>query len=231
MSRYQVRTVLRPPQWKPAGPDDAPPGPCGPADTLGESDDLFAAVCQAVAFNTAAEQDPGGRWAVVVEPGCPGGTWPDARLWTPLSYQVAAIWWPSGWEPQSPGDVPNCVWKAQGETPPQRLSYAQASATVHGLNAQSMNHPGSRWFVLVAVENEPVSRSVSYDPAGIETTVEVRRLHVVRPAQGGGTGDCTYCPAHSLPCASQQWTSLEDTATETRSRSIARLDSTRPGSL
>jgi len=222
MARYQVSTIHRPQEWKPAGPDDVPPTLGDPVDTLGESDDLFVAVRQAIQFNQMAQQPGGDVWAVVVEPGALGRAWSSARLCTPLSYKVAVIWRPTGWEPQSPLDVPNCVWKAQGETAQQRLSYQQALATVQGLNEQSMNHPGSRWYVLVAVENEPVSQTISYDPAGIETVVEVRRLHVVRPEEGGGKGDCSYCPARSFECARQQWTSLEDTATQTRTRSVGR---------
>ena len=92
-------------------------------------------------------------------------------------------------------------------------------ATVQGLNRQAMNQPAAMWYVMLAVENEPVSQTVSYDPGGTETTVEVRRLHVVRPDEGGGRGDCSYCPAHELPCASESWTSLEQTDTTTRTRS------------
>jgi hypothetical protein len=71
------------------------------------------------------------------------------------------------------------------------------------------------WYVLVAVENEPVSQTVAHDSSGTETTVAVRRLHVVRP-EHGGKGDCSHCPAHSFDCAKKEWSSLEQTATETR---------------
>ena len=88
-----------------------------------------------------------------------------------------------------------------------------------GLNRQCMDHPGTTWHVVVAVENEAVSRTVSYDPAGTETTVEVRRMHVIRPEQGGH-GDCSHCPAHEFQCAKADWSSQTQTVTARRSRAF-----------
>jgi hypothetical protein len=73
--------------------------------------------------------------------------------------------------------------------------------------------------VIVAVESEPVSQSVSFDPAGTETSVEVRRLHVVRP-ESGGRGDCSHCPAHSFSCAREDWISLEQAESKKETRSV-----------
>ena len=73
-----------------------------------------------------------------------------------------------------------------------------------GLNRQCMDHPGTTWHVVIAVENEPLSRSVCYEPDGTEITAEVRRIHVIRPAQGG-RGDCRHCPAGDLTCAKADW--------------------------
>lgn len=219
MARYLISLVERPAQWKPTSWDDVPPTPGEPRGTLGESDDLFAAVRQAIQHNEAAQQHSDTAWAVVVEPGTPGRALPGARLCTPLAYRVAAIWWPTGWEPLSPLDVPNCVWKAQTEVGQECLTYPQAVATVQGLNRQCMDHPGAMWYVLVAVENEPVSQTVSYDPVGTETTVTVRRLHVVRSEKDSGRGDCSHCPAREYPCAQENWASLEQTATSTSTRS------------
>lgn len=199
MAKYQVWLVARPQGWTSPVLDDVPPRPGTPRGVLGEDDDLFAAVRRAIEHNQTAQAGRSPDWAVVVEPGSPGGTWREARRCTPLSYRVAAIWWPTGWEPQSPGDVPNCVWRAQGETDPAPLSYAQASAAVRGLNQQSMDHASPLWYVVVAVEDEPVSQTVSYEPSGTETTVQVRRLHLVRP-DDAGRGDCSHCPAHGLQC-------------------------------
>ncbi len=219
MARYLVSLVDRPSQWKPASWDDAPPQSGEPRGTLGESDDLFAAVRQAIQHNEALPQQGDAAWAVVVEPGSSGRAAAVGRLCTPLAYRVAAIWWPTGWEPLAPLDVPNCVWKAQSEVSQQGLTYPQALATVHGLNRQCLEHPGAMWYVLVAVENEPVSQTISYDPAGTETTVMVRRLHVIRPDNEGGTGDCSHCPACDYPCAQDDWTSLPQTTTTTATRS------------
>ena len=50
--------------------------------------------------------------------------------------------------------MPNCAWQAQGRGAGQWLSYPQAEATVLGLNRQSIEHPGTTWHVVVAIENE-----------------------------------------------------------------------------
>jgi hypothetical protein len=71
----------------------------------------------------------------------------------------------------------------------------------------------------MAVENEPISQTVSCDPSGIETTVQVRRLHVIRP-DGGGAGDCSYCPARSLQCGQGDAALMGPTASSTSSRSL-----------
>lgn len=127
-----------------------------------------------------------------------------------LTYKVMAIWWPDGWEPNSPADVPNCVWQAQGREAVEAVSYPSAEATAYALNRQCIDHPGTTWYVVAAVENEAVSRVVSYDPVGTETTVEVRRMHIIRPERGG-RGDCSHCPAHEFECAKADWSSQTQT--------------------
>jgi hypothetical protein len=222
MPRYQVSIIERPADWEPQCPDDVPPEPGAPLKVLEEFEDAFQAVRRVIEQNQTG--DPG-EWAVAVEPGCPGKTWRNARLCTPLSYKVTTIWWPEGWEPGSPLDVPNCVWRAQGETDRERLTYQQAVTMARALNQQSMNHAAAMWYVVIAVENEPVSQTVSYDPAGTETTVEVRRLHVVRPEEeGGGRGDCSHCPAHAMECARDDWVALEQQTQAIRTRSLAPED-------
>jgi len=215
MVRYLVSIVERPDGWGPAAPDDVPPRPGEPVESLGEADALFPAVRQAVDFNQSPDRQQDRRWAVVVEPGARGRIWPYARLCTPLAYKVAAVWWPTGWEPGSPLDVPNCVWQAESGSGAGPMPYRRAVATVRALNRQSLDRAGTMWYVLVAVEHEPVSQTVAYDASGTETTVAVRRLHVVRPESGGGKGDCTHCPAHSFDCARESWTSREQTVAET----------------
>jgi hypothetical protein len=210
MSKYQVAIVRRPDNWEPECFDDVPLELSGPVGMLSESDDLLTAVNAAVAHNRSDQSKHTARWAVVVEPGSAGRVWPAARLCTPLTYVVTAIWWPDGWEPRSPLDVPNCVWQSHGRAGGEWFSYSQAEATVLALNRQCIEHPGRTWYVVVAVEGEAVSRTVCYDPAGSETMTEVRRIHVIRPEEGG-RGDCSNCPAHAFPCAEADWSSLEQT--------------------
>ena len=219
MPKYQVAIIKRPANWKPESADDVPLELSGPVAVLTESEDLFDAVGRAMQHNESPEAQQRGRWAVVVEPGSVGRVWPAARLCTPITYKVTAIWWPDGWEPNSPLDVPNCVWQAHGRAGGQWLSYPRAEATVLSLNRQSMDHPGTTWHVVVAVENEAVARTVSYDPAGTETTVEVRRMHVIRPEKGGH-GDCAHCPAHTFECSKAQWLSQVQTVSATHSRAF-----------
>ncbi|MBN2473603.1 MAG: hypothetical protein JXB62_03265 [Pirellulales bacterium] len=200
MAGYQVAMIGWPEDWEPESLDDVSPQPGEILELLPEADDLFAAVQQAVEHNRRSRAESGDRWAVVVEADSPGKTWPTARLCTPIAYHVMGIWWPDGWEPDSPLDLPNCISCAHGPQSGRRLTYQQAAAAVHGLNRQCMDQPGATWYVVAAVENESVSRTVTYDPPGTETTVEVRRLHVLRP-ESGGRGDCSCCPAHDFPCA------------------------------
>ncbi len=217
MAKYQVSIIEFPPQWEPQRADDVPAQPGTPLEVLATEEEIFDAVKKAIDFNETARREKSPRWAVVVEPGCLGQTWAGARLCTPLVYKVTAIWWPAGWEPQSPLDVPNCVWKAQGESDHEEMDYPQALATVRALNRQSLDQAGTMWYVVIAVENEPISRSVSYDPSGTETTVAIRRLHVVR-SEEGGKGDCSLCPASSFDCAKEDWVELEQLMTDRHSR-------------
>jgi len=218
MAGYEVLLIERPPAWHAASPDDVPPDPGPPIETLRQTDELFAAVRRAVVYNEKAQREQSNRWAVVVESGSLGRTGLQARLCTPLSYKVTAIWWPTGWEPESPVDVPRCVWKAEGDIDPRPLSYSQATAIVRGLNEQAMRHAGTLWYVVIAVENEPVSQTISHDASGTETTVQVRRLHVVRPEEGRGSGDCSHCPAHSFDCAKTAPTGAEPTVQTVQTR-------------
>jgi len=219
MAKYQVAIIHRPENWKPECPDDVPLEWNGPVGMLLESDDLFTAVDRAAEHNESDEARRRGRWAVVVEPGSAGRVWPAARLCTPLTYKVTAIWWPDGWEPQSPLDVPNCVWQTRERIEGRWLSYTEAETVAFGLNRQCIDHPGTTWYAVVAIENEPLSRSVSYDPSGVETTTEVRRMHVIRPTQGG-RGDCSHCPASAFPCVRAEWSSRPQTVSARHSRAL-----------
>ena len=59
-------------------------------------------------------------------------------------YLVAAVWWPDGWEPGGPLDVPRCLAFVRPEVPCNLMTHDQALATVRGLNQQNMDHPGRR---------------------------------------------------------------------------------------
>ncbi len=109
MARYEVLLIDRPEGWQPQSPDDVPPEPGSAVESLRQTDELFAAVRRAVVHNEQAQREPREHWAVVVEPGASGRSRLGARLCTPLAYKVAATWWPAGWEPQSPLDVPHCT--------------------------------------------------------------------------------------------------------------------------
>jgi hypothetical protein len=200
MACYRVVLIPVDENWTPASPDDVPPQPPQPNERLLETEDFFSAVREAIQFNQQTWSERKGRWAVVCEVGCPGKTWPGLRICTPLRYKIASIWWPPGWEPNSPLDMPLCICRTHGTLQEDQLSYEQALATIQALNQQAMDRASTMWYVMLAVENEPVSRTISYDPAGLQTTVEIRRLHVAQPA-GGGHGDCSHCPARSLDCS------------------------------
>ena len=132
MAQYQTVIVRCPTDWEPASLDAVPGEPGKPLELLGQFDDLFTAVRQAVEHNRLTQSGENRTWAVVIEPGVPGRIWSEARLCTPLAYKVAAIWWPAGWEPQTASDVPNCVWKAQGDVGQEPLEYPSSG---HGPRA------------------------------------------------------------------------------------------------
>lgn len=205
MPKYRVATLARPTGWKHKSLDDVPPEPAGALMVSPTDSDLFSAAKQATELNAGTEKSGGDRWAVVVDIETVGRRFPTARLCTPITYKVTSIWRPDGWEPASALDVPNCVWRTQSELHAEPMTYAKALDTVRTLNQQSIDQATTTWYVLVAVEAEPVSQTVSYDPTGTETTTETRRLYVVRPDHAGH-GDCSHCPAHAFPCAMASWT-------------------------
>lgn len=215
MPKYQVAVINRPEKWKPECDDDVPLKLIGPVEVLADSEDLFSAVGQAVEYNRGEQSRVKNRWAVVVDPEGTGQHWPAARLCTPLTHKVVAVWWPDGWEPLAPLDVPNCIHLTQEHAEGDWLDYDRAEAAVLALNRQCMDHPGETWYVVGAVENEPISRTVCRDSSGTAATTEVRPLHVITPAKGG-RGDCTHCPAEALPCANDDSPSRPLTITTRR---------------
>ena len=195
---YQVAIVTRPRDWSNRTMDDVPPALAGPLEVLGQSERLLEAVGRAIEYN----QDPARKndltWAVVVEGETRSRRWDGPRLCTPVSFKLAGLVRPEGWEPGGPLDVPNCIWKADSRAGAE-MTLDQAIETMRALNRQSMDLADTTWFVPVAVESEPLEESVSYDSAGKQTVTQVRRMEVIRPAEGG-RGDCSYCPAHEFPC-------------------------------
>ncbi|MGQ9771090.1 MAG: hypothetical protein ACUVQG_11095 [Thermogutta sp.] len=199
MSVYRVVITEAPSDWSPTSLDDVPPHPPEPKKQLAEYSDLFAAVQAAIEHNRQTQRGSNHEWAVVCETGSSGKMWRGLRICTPLRYKIASIWWPPGWEPVSPFDVPLCVCRTQGTLQEDLLTYEGALATMKALNQQAIDRASTLWYVMIAVENEPVSRSISYDPAGLQTTVEIRKIHIAQPAEGG-RGDCSHCPARGLDC-------------------------------
>jgi hypothetical protein len=68
------------------------------------------------------------------------------------------------------------------------MTYQQAVATVRGLNQQNMDRPGKTWYVLATASDEASPE---------------QKLEIVQTVEGGGKGDCSHCPAHHLPCATE----------------------------
>ncbi|MGQ9820562.1 MAG: hypothetical protein ACUVQK_01750 [Thermogutta sp.] len=201
MSTYQVVLIDKPRDWTPHSSDDLPLEVGIARGELGEFPQLFAALRDAVEFNERSRSENDAQWAVVVEKGSVGKIWQGMRICTPLEYKIAAIWWPMGWEPDSPLDVPRCVCRSQGSIQEEVMTYRRAIAAMEALNRQAMDGVGNMWYVILAVEHEPISRTITYDPAGLQTSVEIRRIHVVQPVGSAGYGDCSHCPARAMDCA------------------------------
>jgi hypothetical protein len=91
-------------------------------------------------------------------------------------------------------DVPNCLARAPQAGPPTpRTDLNEALATVRSLNRQNMDRPGSAWYVVAEAGG-----------AAPETAAADQPLRVVRNLEGSGSGDCSYCPASSFPCAAEK---------------------------
>jgi len=116
-------------------------------------------------------------------------------------YQVTPVWWPDGWEPCDPLDVPRCIRPARPpDGPGPQMDYRQAVAAVHGLNRQCLDHPGATWYVVSEAEDPPATAAAGPDIAGVLAGAAEPPLRVLFP-EGGGRGDCSHCPAHGHPCA------------------------------
>jgi len=223
-TRYRVLAVMPPPGWKPQRLDDVPVQVGQAGDVLGETTDLLEALSQTTRFNEQPAEKRQNSWAIVVDPESTGRCFPAGRACTPVEFRVMTIWWPDGWEPESALDVPNCARRFQdppvdwpGQLAGESLGREQALATARALNRQCIDNPGNCWYVVVALENEPLSETLCFDPSGREALVETRRLHVIRP-EPDGRGRCVGCPARAMPCAQEAWTSQAQQYELSRSR-------------
>ncbi|MGA2033049.1 MAG: hypothetical protein ABSG68_12385 [Thermoguttaceae bacterium] len=117
-------------------------------------------------------------------------------------FQVITVWWPDGWEPNDPLDVPNCMWQAGEQTAEEPMSLEQALATVRGLNRQNMAHPGAVWHAVGVVEDGSALSDDCGDSAEQFEDASGRSIRLLRP-RGSGKGDCSHCPAHAFPCAAE----------------------------
>jgi hypothetical protein len=207
MAQYEVAIVSCPKNWEPSSPDAVPPDCGSPDDVLAQTESLHKALCRAIAFNEESANPAAGRWAVVVDRGSAGQHWPEARLCTPVRYQVLSIWWPDGWDPSGPDAVPNCAWQSEFdriEPPPleRGLTRDEALANVRALNRQVIDHAADRWYIAAAVENEPLPPQLTEPSIGSFATY---RVYVLKPEGNAPQGDCSACPAHTLECVTADW--------------------------
>lgn len=180
---YRVSVVELPPEWEPASFDDSP-GDLRCVEDIGRHDTIEAALAQVIEFNRENAEVGTPRWAVAFEAPSRGRS--AYRVCTPLSYRLVHIHWPEGWEPKSPLDVPDCAWRDQSDTS-MEYEFDAAVEAVRSLNEAHMLEPScERWTLLVAIECEPLHTSTFCDYLGTETSLTVRRLHVIRPSENSG---------------------------------------------
>ena len=128
---------------------------------LAEFDQLAEAVAKADDFNRDAREQGARRFAVVVDRSAA-----TARQCTPLTYRIASIKRPKGWEPTGPFDLPERATElvdlaSLGAAEPfAPLDYTQALTVLGGLNRQSRDRQTQQWYVVVAREMAPAVESV-----------------------------------------------------------------------
>ncbi len=176
---YRVSLVQFPEGWDPGSLDDSPDGlRC--TEDIGHHDFLEDALEQVLEFNEQAVEGDRTKWAVIFESPVRGRS--NFRVCTPLSYRIVHIHWPQGWTPESPLDVPNCEWHDQSDSNTE-FTFDEGLEALTSLNEAHLMEPScERWSIMVVVECEPVHTSMYCDHLGTETSMTVRRLHVIRPA-------------------------------------------------
>ena len=219
MPKYQVMVIRWPERWKPECADDVPLELNGPVEVLVESDDLFTALGsgdrtqrepRGATPRPLGRRDRAGRHGPRLA-GRPtlltGDLQSDCHL---VARRLGAQ--------LSPGCAQLRLEVARAG---RRRVVRVSAGRSHRVGAEPAVHgaSGAYWHVVVAIENEPISRTVSHDPSGVETTVEVRQMHVIRPEQGGH-GECSHCPAHAFQCAKADWSSQMQTMSARHSRAF-----------
>lgn len=180
---YRVSLVQFPENWEPASLDDSPDGlRC--IDDLSSYDLLEDALEQVLDFNRESIEGDRSKWAVIFETPVRGRL--NFRVCTPLSYRIVHIHWPDGWTPESPFDVPDCQWHDQSDSNTE-FAFDEGIEALRSLNEAHLMEPNSgRWSIMVAVECEPVHTSLYCDHLGTETSMTVRRLHMIKPIDDAG---------------------------------------------
>ena len=160
MAKYQVAIITRPENWTPECADDVPLELIGPVGVLTESDDLFEAVSRAMEHNESAEARRRGRWAVVVEPAqhrphlarrpavYAHHLQSDRHLVARRLGTRLAAW-----------TCPTAFGKRRARRAANGSAIPRPKPPCWRLNRQCMEHPGTTWHVVVAVENESISRT------------------------------------------------------------------------
>ncbi len=177
---FRVSLVEFPEDWEPGSLDDSPDGlRC--TEDIGHHDLLEDALEQSLDFNEQSIHGDRSKWAVIFETPVRGRL--NFRVCTPLSYRIVHVHWPQEWTPESPLDVPDCAWRDQSDSNAE-FTFDEGLDALKSLNEAHLMEPScERWSIMVAVECEPVHTSMYCDHLGTETTMTVRRLHVIRPVE------------------------------------------------
>jgi len=182
---YRVSLVQFPEDWEPGSLDDSPDGlRC--TEDIGQHVLLEDALEQALDFNELSVEGERSKWAVIFESPVRGRL--NFRVCTPLSYRIVHIHWPEGWSPQSPFEIPDCTWRDQSDSS-NEFTFDEAFDALKSLNEAHLMEPScERWSIMLAIECEPIHTSMYCDHLGTETTMTVRRLHVIRPVADSNQG-------------------------------------------
>ena len=99
---YQVAIVARPRNWSNRAVDDVPAVLEGPFQVAAQCETLLEVLPRAIEYNQDPVRKSDLTWAVVVEAGTRSRRWDGPRLCTPVTYKLASLVRPEGWEPAGP---------------------------------------------------------------------------------------------------------------------------------